>query len=334
MSAPKMTSRQVVDALRADYGLAADPDLVQDEWSLLTEVPVCVRYPAPQPGTYRRLNQRILDVLLIRNWRSGQRYDRLAIEIKVSRSDFANETDLKREPAEAVANRCAYAAPAGLLRPEEMPPGWGLLAIHPEPVRDLAPTARGFGRYGQWVRTPTRRTPTVDLDEFLATVARRASRAEERIRRADTDATRLAALDVENRRLRARLDAADARIDRARDRASDAVHRLHATEPQDCKDCEQPVKATFKGHGLRWVHRDPAQEITCRQAREAAYIAEREARTGSRYLYGWGAGPVMTKAEAAIIATDAEYEAALQARQTAEEEIDRAAVTTPRTATD
>jgi hypothetical protein len=55
---------------------------------------------------------------------------RTAIEIKVSRADYARESDAKRRAWMAVTSRFVYACPAGLLQPSEMPPGCGLWWIH------------------------------------------------------------------------------------------------------------------------------------------------------------------------------------------------------------
>lgn len=50
-------------------------------------------------------------------------------EIKVSRADFAREVlkPTKRTPMEQVSNECFFATPAGLLKPDEVPEGWGLI---------------------------------------------------------------------------------------------------------------------------------------------------------------------------------------------------------------
>ena len=55
----------------------------------------------------------------------------VVVEGKVSRADFLadREKSFRRNPAQALGCERFYLAPAGLLRPEELPPGWGLLEL-------------------------------------------------------------------------------------------------------------------------------------------------------------------------------------------------------------
>ena len=57
-----------------------------------------------------------------------------ALEVKVSRSDFLSEVadPRKRDPAMAIAHRFAFVTPAGLVKPEEIPEGLGLLEVNSE----------------------------------------------------------------------------------------------------------------------------------------------------------------------------------------------------------
>lgn len=55
-----------------------------------------------------------------------------AVEIKVSRADFKRETEEKRRAWRAITNRFVYAAPVGLILPEEIPVGCGLWEFDPE----------------------------------------------------------------------------------------------------------------------------------------------------------------------------------------------------------
>lgn len=68
---------------------------------------------------------------------------RTAIEVKVSRSDFLRETEEKRRAWRSVTHRFVYAAPAGLLHPEEIPDGCGLWEVHPDQSVVIAKRARG-----------------------------------------------------------------------------------------------------------------------------------------------------------------------------------------------
>ena len=63
---------------------------------------------------------------------AGRRYlETWALEIKVSREDFLAELaePSKRDPAIAISNRFAFVAPVGLIKPEELPEGAGLIEI-------------------------------------------------------------------------------------------------------------------------------------------------------------------------------------------------------------
>lgn len=94
-----------------------------------------LRHPAPEwatfselaDGTGARFGGRI-DFFAMHLWPS-KRYLKIAYEIKVSRGDFMRELDnpRKRLSAESYADECYFVSPAGLLSPDEMPDGWGLL---------------------------------------------------------------------------------------------------------------------------------------------------------------------------------------------------------------
>lgn len=55
-----------------------------------------------------------------------------AIEIKVTRADFRNDTDEKRRAWMEHSHRFVYATPAGLVSPDEVPEGCGLWEVDPE----------------------------------------------------------------------------------------------------------------------------------------------------------------------------------------------------------
>lgn len=54
-----------------------------------------------------------------------------AIEVKISRSDFARETEAKRRAWRKVTNRFVYLTPAGLLTPAALPDYCGLWELDP-----------------------------------------------------------------------------------------------------------------------------------------------------------------------------------------------------------
>lgn len=291
---PKWTSGAVIDALRAAYGIDRDV-LSAEEWALLTEVPLRTSHDPSRSASYWNTNQRTIDVMMVRNWGGGDGFWRVAFEVKVSRSDYRNETDAKRAPAEASAHQCYYLTPAGLIRPEELPVGWGLMEVHAD-ERSYA-GARGWPvgdpLRGALVKTRVRafkRTPSCDLDYLVSAFARRASRAEERIRRGEEDAAKVPALQREVESLSLKVQRRDEAIGRERTRARQAVTQMIATQgPQECADCREPV--AYKPAKSVWEHTSAPQEATCHEQRTEKDRLRREEATGARYQWGF-AGPV------------------------------------------
>ena len=74
---------------------------------------------------------RSIDAQAINTWPS-RGMEIVAIEIKVSRSDFQREMKdpSKAESGAAYADRIALATPKGLVAPEELPKGWGLIEVN------------------------------------------------------------------------------------------------------------------------------------------------------------------------------------------------------------
>lgn len=112
--AEKVTSARIVAALRARYTGE------RKEWAFFDQL------RTGTGGAY----ERTLDAFAFHTWPS-QGYRSIAFEVKVTRADFMREvTDpTKREPAERLAGECFFATPAGLLRPDEVPEGWGLMEL-------------------------------------------------------------------------------------------------------------------------------------------------------------------------------------------------------------
>lgn len=67
-------------------------------------------------------------------WRDGLS---LLVEVKVSRADFIRDRHkpFRVDPSKGMGDWRFYLAPAGLIRPEELPPGWGLLECEDRRVR-------------------------------------------------------------------------------------------------------------------------------------------------------------------------------------------------------
>lgn len=263
----KWTETLVIDALRNKFLPTAD-GLKQEEWAFLTQVPLrCQRegYADETALNAWTANERTIDVLLTRNWSGGKHgHERLAIEVKVTKADYRNETPAKRAPAEASAHRCAYAAPAGIIDPETLPNGWGLIEVHPDGT-------------ATWRKNATRRTPRADMDYLVSAGFRRASRAEEKIRRGGSAATEVVSLRAEVESLRGvALRATEAR-DREMGRAKAARAELLMLASQSgCSACGEPLTflrgGRYEGY---WQHKDRTRGRECDEVRHAAYLQAR-----------------------------------------------------------
>lgn len=143
-----MITTQLYDALMGHY---RKPGTLNGDGELLL--------PEVQPpGSTRRC-----DLLRIGMWASrGRTVD--VHEIKTSRADWQRELD---DPAKAEAwwpysSRFWIVAPAGMIRPEELPDGWGL----------MVPPARTGHRRFKTIVEPALRTPALNMD-FLAILINR-----------------------------------------------------------------------------------------------------------------------------------------------------------------
>jgi hypothetical protein len=117
-------SIDILDALRKHHGVIRKWPQGTEPWAFLEEFTI---------GTAFRCSRRI-DALAIR---TGADLERIAYEVKVSRSDLVLElkNPWKRHFAEEVANRWVLATPPGLVRKGELPEGAGLVELHPRGIR-------------------------------------------------------------------------------------------------------------------------------------------------------------------------------------------------------
>lgn len=101
------------------------------EWATFTEMRSCVGFG----------DSRYIDFLALHTFEGGRGGGRglkaVAYEIKISRSDFAREIKRpeKRAFAESIADECFFATPAGLVRVDEVPDGWGLIEANKAGLR-------------------------------------------------------------------------------------------------------------------------------------------------------------------------------------------------------
>lgn len=94
-----------------------------------------IRHPSPEWANFVELragtgykNKGQFDFMTFQTWPS-KGFRRIIYEIKVSRGDFVKELNNleKRLPAEQIAHECWFAMPVGLVKPDEVPEGWGLV---------------------------------------------------------------------------------------------------------------------------------------------------------------------------------------------------------------
>jgi hypothetical protein len=280
----KWTEAAVIERLREAY-LLPEGSQAMDEWAMLTHVPL--RMPDGR-------NERIIDALAVRCWGGGKGHVRLAFEVKVSRPDYRNETPEKRAPAEASAHQCAYVVPAGLIRPDELPDGWGLIEVF-ENGSDRPPTSRPLGSRALWRKYAAKREPVCDLDYLVSAGFRRASRAEEAIRHGVLPEAEVARMRRENDSLHGIVSRAKDAQRRAEQRVKDMRNEILALAgDQECADCSS--KVTWRlGAVSGWSHVDKTQDGPCRKIRAEADRLRKEAETGSKYSWGF-APPVEPKA--------------------------------------
>lgn len=158
----QMTAAQVATAVRTHFG--AERDGFGPEWAALDEFTLA----------YRRI-----DLMLVRAWSGGPKgHERIAVEIKVSRSDLASELakPAKSQPFRDITHRFYLATPAGLVKDTDpIPSEWGLIEV----------SAGGRARI---VRRGVRNDSPDPLPERAQVEAfRRAARTEARLRVAETD---------------------------------------------------------------------------------------------------------------------------------------------------
>lgn len=112
MAEGKMTHRQIVNRVARWLKTAKRMTVVMSE--------------------LRTWNSETPDVI---GWLSGAAS--IMVECKTSRSDFHADKKkvFRREESRGMGDRRYFAAQNGILRPEDMPDGWGLLEIYPHQIR-------------------------------------------------------------------------------------------------------------------------------------------------------------------------------------------------------
>lgn len=254
----KWTEALVVERLRAHYTAWDERYSQQGAHVMLTQVPAAGR---------------VIDVLVHVNAPDML----IAIEVKVSRADYRSETDAKRDASWQIADRCLYAAPAGLIDPATLPRGWGLIEVSEDRDAELV-------EYGDESHA------TTIGDRFARAMIRRCAAAEDAIRYGDTPAAEVARLKVENDRMHGLLTTARDAVRREQRRTKQARSELlaHTGGQPVCADCLQPITWKLAGaQESQWVHIDAAHNEPCTKTRAEADRLRKEAATGAKYQWGF-----------------------------------------------
>lgn len=148
-------TQDVIDALRRRYP-------AKKGWATVAEVAVGGGLGAYRVGDAVLSSSQRIDFFAVGTWPTNN-FERIAFEVKVSRSDFLREmaSPSKREAAMLLSSRFFFAAPKGLIYPDEVPDGCGLLAM----------TCRGFT---QELAAPVRNEPPLPA-AFVASLVRTAT---------------------------------------------------------------------------------------------------------------------------------------------------------------
>lgn len=177
-------ARDIEDALFRKYMLD------QSGWVALREVSIDDLAAMGGKTLSRRGRRRVvgptvrrIDMLLIKTSKRGVRipYERLGLEIKVSRADFQREVrdPTKRATWHNMVHRFAYVTPKGMLKKEEVPEGCGLLEFDQGALF-------GDQRLKWAVIAPSRDDlPQSFDDRWVVYLAGRAARAELKLRSAN-----------------------------------------------------------------------------------------------------------------------------------------------------
>lgn len=279
MSSPKITARDVSAALYHHF---------VPRWAMLTEVsarPVQVPPPPGQVGRwYTPGKVRRIDVLLVRAANVIGDIERLAIEIKVSRSDFLADVrnPSKQAPWRELAHRHAYAVPDGLVTPDEVPTDSGLITVHP---REGGRATVKFARNAPKCKHEPGPLPLANImDAFW-----RAGRAEALMKGfanhtangAYVEGEDLGELRANVAHLQRELGLAQDRHQRMREQRDDWRRRYAAHEPPPCVTCGGPLYpargSRARYDGVHWEHRDEFYIAICDGLRKNAAQAAHDA---------------------------------------------------------
>jgi hypothetical protein len=235
-AAPTMTTAQLMEALRASYGA---PKNLADRHISDGTAPEILVEEVTAPGSNRRI-----DLVRIGLWQS-RGHQITAYELKVSRSDWLRELE---DPAKAEAwwrfcHQFYIVAPPGVVDPEELPEGWGLM---------VPPTGRSRTKKFRVVVKAEVRQPQV-TPALVAAIVSRAN---------NTMLARIDALNSEHR-----------------ERMTTALHEVRQEQGRRALSHEDRerlslLEALERGLGVKlseyaWTHNPELREVTPRELSQA-----------------------------------------------------------------
>lgn len=161
-----MKSSDVLKALRQRHATGDGAG----EWAFFEELRVGTGYNSRADKVANTRPQQRLDAWAI-NLYPSKNFLKITYEVKVSRSDFLHEIKHpeKRQQGLAFSNEFYFATPAGLVKPEEIPPECGLIYVKEDGSSRLI------------LQAPRRKTDELATWRFFASIARRASTAERKL---------------------------------------------------------------------------------------------------------------------------------------------------------
>lgn len=194
----QLDANDVLKALQTRYS--------PPEWAFFKELRVGTGFKGYSLDREWGNPEQRIDAWVINCWPS-QEFKRLAFEVKISRSDFLKELaePTKRQVALKFSNEFYFAAPAGLIKSDELPEECGLIEVYEDGrtrIRRRAPTRPGSDPCWRFVAALARRTFDRDataLEEELRRYRSRARRSEEELWELKRQ---VSTLRVENRVLR------------------------------------------------------------------------------------------------------------------------------------
>lgn len=239
----KQTAKDVVKAIYDKFGVESDRSGLPGEWSALQEFSYSVG------GGARRI-----DVFLVRSWGGGPKgHQRIAIEVKISRSDLLRELAQPHKFAvfKDMSHLAYFAVTEGVVKEsDDLGEGVGLLVLQAD------------GTLKQVIRAKKNPMPKSLPEKMFVEAVRRASIAENRIFRAD-DNDKEAQIVALKKQLKAAKDAerrAKENLARTTGPLNSWVRLLQATQTLPCV-CGAPLS---KGsERLKWGYMFHADDSYC-----------------------------------------------------------------------